>query len=122
MTLREMFVEIANGNITDEMKEMATAQIEKIDVANAKRREKNAEKSVKNLELAKALVAHLGTEPKTASDLVAECTDIEREDGKALNVQFMSALARKAVAAGLCEVTEIKVAKKGVQKAYFVAE
>jgi len=72
MTNRE-FYEAVIASIDDaEIKEFATGAIAKIDDTNAKRSAKNAEKAQANLELAKAIVASLGVEPKTASDLSIE--------------------------------------------------
>ena len=120
MTKREFLaavVEMGNADLA----EFATAELEKMDAVNAKRREKASEKSAEKVEEIKAFVAEfLGTEAQTASDLVAKMTEAnyERADGKALNVQFVSAMARKAVELGLAAVTEVKVSGKGTQKAY----
>lgn len=71
MTNREFYLAvIETGN--EELVAHATEAIAKMDAANAKRVTKNAEKAAANLELAKAIVASLGSEPKTASDIAGE--------------------------------------------------
>lgn len=122
MTKRMAMMAVVEGNVTAEVQEFFAAEIEKMDRVNEKRREKNAEKSAKNMEVVKAVAAVLTDEAKTASMLVAELEGvIEREDGKALNVQYMSSVARKAVEAGLATQVEVKVKGKGVQKGYVAA-
>lgn len=122
MTKRMAMMAVVEGNVTAEVKKFFEAEIEKMDRVNEKRREKNAEKSAKNMEVVKAVAAVLTDEAKTASMLVAELEGvIEREDGKALNVQYMSSVARKAVEAGLATQVEVKVKGKGVQKGYVAA-
>ena len=123
MTKRMAMQAVVDGEVTAEVKEFFEAEIEKMDAVNAKRREKNAEKnaekSAKNMEAVKAVAAVLTDEAKTASMLMAELEGvIEREDGKTLNVQYMSSIARKAVEAGLAAQVDVKVKGKGVQKGY----
>ena len=126
MTKRMAMQAVVDGNVTAEVKEFFTAEIEKMDAVNAKRREKNAEKnaekSAKNMEAVKAVAAVLTDEAKTASMLMAELKGvIEREGGKTLNVQYMSSIARKAVEAGLAAQVDVKVKGKGFQKGYVAA-
>lgn len=121
MTKREFLNAVIESAIDENIKEFATAELEKMDAVNAKRREKASEKSAEKVEETKVFVTEfLGTEAQTASDLVAKMTEAgyERADGKALNVQFVSAMARKAVELGLAAATEVKVSGKGTQKAY----
>lgn len=122
MTKRMAMQAVVDGEVTAEVREFFEAEIEKMDAVNAKRREKNAEKSAKNMEAVKAVAAVLTDEAKTASMLMAELEGvIEREDGKTLNVQYMSSIARKAVEAGLAAQVDVKVKGKGVQKGYVAA-
>lgn len=122
MTKRMAMIAVVEGNVTAEVQEFFATEIEKMDRVNEKRREKNAEKSAKNMEVVKTVAAALTAEAKTASMLVAELEGvIEREDRKALNVQYMSSVARKAVEAGLATQVEVKVKGKGVQKGYVAA-
>lgn len=122
MTKRMAMQAVVDGNVTAEVKDFFTAEIEKMDAVNAKRREKNAEKSAKNMAAVKAVAAVLTDEAKTASMLVAELEGvIEREDGKTLNVQYMSSIARKVVEAGMAAQVDVKVKGKGIQKGYVAA-
>ena len=72
MTNREFYQAVIDGNFTDETKDFAIEAISKLDETNAKRKAKNAEKSAANVELAKAIVATLTEEPKSASDIANE--------------------------------------------------
>ena len=122
MTKRMAMQAVVDGEVTAEVKEFFEAEIKKMDAVNAKRREKNAEKSAKNMEAVKAVAAVLTDEAKTASMLMAELEGvIEREDGKTLNVQYMSSIARKAVEAALATQVDVKVKGKGIQKGYVAA-
>ena len=118
-----MLTNVANGTITEEVKAMAVAELEKLDATNAKRRAKTAEKADANQGLIDTLVGFAGTEPKTASDFLAEFKEVgaERVDGKEFNVQFVSNLARKAVEQGKLVSTDVKIPKKGTQKGYVLA-
>ena len=112
MTKREMYEAIVNGNINEEVREFARNEIEKLNVANAKRREKVSKKAAENAPLVERIVTGiLGEEPLTATEV-----------GEALGVsaQKASALCRRAVAEGRANVEEIKVKGKGVRKGYTV--
>ena len=110
MTKREFYVAISNGEMTDELMAMATSEIEKMDAANEKRKEKTSKKAEENQPLIDRIVNEILTsEPQTATDIAAA---IE------LSVQKTSALCRAAVAQGKAVQSEVKVPKKGNQKAY----
>ena len=112
MTKREFFVAISNGEMTDELMAMATTELEKMDAANEKRKEKTSKKAEENQPLVDRIVSEiLTTEPMTATDVAAVLE---------VKVQKASALCRAAVAQGKANQTEIKVPKKGTQKAYFL--
>lgn len=113
MTKREFYVAISNGEMTDELMAMATAEIEKMDAANEKRKEKTSKKAEENQPLIDRIVNEILTaEPQTATDIAAV---IE------LSVQKTSALCRAAVAQGKAVQSEVKVPKRGNQKAYALA-
>jgi predicted Rossmann fold nucleotide-binding protein DprA/Smf involved in DNA uptake len=113
MTNREFYVAIAsNETLSAEIVEFANDAIAKMDATNAKRRDQISKKAKENQPMIEALVAGLTNEPQTASDL---------KDALGISVQKCSTLLRAAVAQGLCQVTDVKVAKKGTQKGYFVA-
>ena len=113
MTKREFYVAVSNGEMDEELMEYATAEIEKMDAANEKRKEKTSKKAEENQPLIDRIVNEiLTTEPKTATDIAAV---IE------LSVQKTSALCRAAVAQGKAVQSEVKVPKRGNQKAYALA-
>ena len=126
MTNREFYTAITaeNATITEEMIEHAQAQLAKLDATAEKRKGKvskaEQEKRDANAQLAK-LVAEtiLTTEAKTATDVAAILSETLGEEVK---VQKASYLLRLAVELGLANATEVKIPKKGCQKAYFVSE
>ena len=104
MTKREFLnaVIALNDEVTTEF---AKAEIEKMDARNASRKDKPSKKSVEN-EPIKAKIAEVLTDtPQTASEIAAKVE---------ISVQKASALLRQME----CKVTEVKVPKKGTQKAY----
>lgn len=104
MTKREFLnaVIALNDEVTTEF---AKAEIEKMDARNASRKDKPSKKSVEN-EPIKARIAEVLTEtPQTASEIASKVE---------ISVQKASALLRQME----CKVTEVKVPKKGTQKAY----
>lgn len=111
MTRREFYEAVINGEIDEEVIAMAAEFIEKMDAANAKRRDKVTAKKAENLELVDKVVEMLGSEPLTATDIAA-ALDVK--------VQKASALARMAVNAGRATSIEVK-GPKGKCKGYTVA-
>lgn len=104
MTKREFLnaVIALNDEVTTEF---AKAEIEKMDARNANRKDKPSKKSVEN-EPIKAKIAEVLTDtPQTASEIASKVE---------ISVQKASALLRQME----CKVTEVKVPKKGTQKAY----
>lgn len=112
MTNREFFQTVINANINADITAHAEDALAKLDATNAKRAEKAAEKSAENVAAINALVPYLTGDPQTATDLMQY---------SGASVQRTSYLLRTAVKMGLCEVTDVKVAKKGMQKGYFVS-
>jgi predicted HTH transcriptional regulator len=114
MTYREFLTNIKEANINDEMTAYAEAALNKMDAANEKRRNTPSKKAVENQPLIDKIVDEILTnEAKTASDVAAELE---------VSVQKASALLRAIVADGKAIVSDVKIAKKGVQKAYTLAE
>ena len=124
MTQREFFTMVntiangetpmdAEGNVVNmsEIGEFALAQIEKIDIANEKKKEKQKEKSAENQPLIDALTAALTDTPKTASEL---------KDVIEASVQKTSSLLRGMVNAGIAKSCDMKGAK-GTCKGYSLA-
>lgn len=112
MTMREMYVAIMNGEVTDEVKAMAQAQLEKMDVANARKASKaHAQKDAVNGPLMEQMTLLLKdkNEGMTAAEV-----------GGALGVstQKAQALLRKLVEAGTLTVEDIKVKGVGTRKMY----
>jgi len=114
MTNREFYNAVINANVNDEITEYATAALAKMDATNEKRRNTPSKKAVENQPLVDQILAEILThEPKTASDVAADL---------GVSVQKASSLLRAIVADGKATVTDVKVAKKGTQKAYALAE
>jgi malic enzyme len=126
MTNREFYTAITaeNATITDEMIEHAQTQLAKLDATAEKRKGKvskaDQEKRDANATLATKVAAEiLTTEAKTATDVAAVLTEMLGEEVK---VQKASYLCRLAVEMGLANQTEVKIPKKGTQKAYTAVE
>lgn len=117
MTKRDFMTMVMNGEMTDEMKDFARAEIEKLDATLEKRKNTISKKALENIPLMDRIYDEiLGEEAKTATD-VAEVMEI--------SVQKASSLLRKMVEDGRATKTEVKIPKKGVQKGYtknFVTE
>ena len=125
MTNREFYTAITaeNATITPEMVEHAQAQIAKLDATAEKRKgkvsAKDQAKRDENAALAAKVAAEiLGTEPKTATDVAVALTEMLGEEVK---VQKASYICRLAVTLGLANQAEVKIPKKGTQKAYTIA-
>ena len=123
MTNREFYTAIAaNETLTEEIRNHATEQIAKLDATAEKRKgkvsAKDQAKRDENAALAAKVVTEiLTTEAKTATDVAAALTEMLGEEVK---VQKASYLCREAVKMGLATQTEVKIPKKGQQKAYTV--
>ena len=109
MTRREMFEAIVNGNITDEVVEMAQNELTKMDERNTKRRNTASKKAKENEPIKTEILSVLTNEPMTAS-MIAETVGI--------TTQKASALLRQID--GL-QVTDVKVKGKGKVKGYAIA-
>ena len=130
MTKREFFVNAAAGEMTEEMMTFAAEQLVKMDETLEKRKGKVSEKEQAkrdaNEALARRVAAEvLGAEAKTATDVAAELTimlDEHDEEGNLIEVKVQKAsyLCRLAVEMGLAVQTDVKIPKKGTQKAYTV--
>ena len=113
MTNREFYTAISNGTINDEVIAHAIAALEKLDATNEKRRNTPSKTAIENQPLVDQIVSEILTsEPKTASDVAAVL---------GVKVQKASALLRQIVANGQAVVSEVKVPKRGTQKAYALA-
>lgn len=126
MTNREFYNSIIaeNATITEDMINHATEALAKLDATAEKRKGKiskaEQEKRAANEALARHIAADILTsEAKTATDVAAILT---AETGEEVKVQKASSLLRKAVELGLANVTEVKIPKRGTNKAYTAVE
>lgn len=124
MTNREFYnlITAENATITPDMVEHAQAQLAKLDATAEKRKGKVSAKDQAKRDENAAMAKHiaetiLGTEAKTATDVAAMLT---AEAGEEVKVQKASYLLRLAVELGLANATEVKIPKKGTQKAYTI--
>ena len=121
MTNREFYTAIsANETLTEEIRNHATEQIAKLDAIAEKRKGKVSAKDQEKRDANAAMAKHiaetiLSTEAKTATDVAAVLT---AEAGEEVKVQKASYLCRLAVELGLANASEMKIPKKGTQKAY----
>ena len=123
MTNREFYTAIsANETLSEEIRNHATEQIAKLDATAEKRKGKVSAKDQAKRDENAAAATHIATtilttEPKTATDIAAV---LSAESGEEVKVQKASYLCRLAVDMGLATVTEVKIPKKGTQKAYAI--
>ncbi len=111
MTNRDFLTAIVtNENFPADLRTEAQARLDKLDATNEARKNKPSKASIENAPiLAQIATEILTTEAQTAAT-VAEAAGI--------SVQKASALLRQLVAEGKAVVSEVKVPKKGTQKAY----
>lgn len=125
MTKNELLKMITEGaTVTAEMAEKAAEMLAADAKAKEARKSKvskaDQEKRDANEQMARHIAADiLTTEAKTATDVAAVLT---AETGEEVKVQKASYLCGLAVKLGLANKTEVKIPKKGAQKAYAVAE
>lgn len=111
MTNREFLTAVAAlENAPEELKAEANARIEKLDAANEARKNKPSKKTTENAPIMEQIVNEILTSEAQTASAIAEAAGI--------SVQKASALLRQLVADGKATVTEVKVPKRGVQKAY----
>ena len=113
MTNREFFTAILNSNLSDEMKEHATAELKKMDERNSKRSSTMTTTQKENIALKEKILAALTTEGKVASALAEELS---------LSVNKVSSLCHQLVEDDKAVVEDVKVPKKGMRKLYKVKE
>ena len=124
MTKIELMKAIVEGaTVTAEMAEKAAEIIAADEAAKEKRKGKVSKAAQEKRETNEAIARHiavdiLGAEAKTATDVAEVLT---AESGEEVKVQKASYLCRLAVKLGLANETEVKIPKKGSQKAYTAA-
>lgn len=115
MTKREFNENIINGTITDEMIEMARADIARMDATNEKRKNTLTPKQEANLELAEVVVGYLSDEVKTSAEIYALGIDGVTSVNKA------NSILKLLVANGRATAEDVIVKGKGVRKGYKLA-
>ena len=123
MTNREFYTAIVETIANEELVEHAKAQLAKLDATAEKRKGKVSAKDQAKRDENAALATHIAkdiltAEPKTATDVAAILTAEGEPDAEPVKVQKASYLLRLAVDMELAAVTEVKIPKKGTQKAY----
>ena len=123
MTNREFYTTIVETVANEELVEHAKAQLAKLDATAEKRKGKVSKADQEKREANAALATHIAkdiltAEPKTATDVAAILTAEGEPDAEPVKVQKASYLLRLAVDMELAAVTEVKIPKKGTQKAY----
>lgn len=117
MTSREFFNAVIEGNITDEIKDFAKSQIEKLDNKNAKRKTTDSKTQKENKAIKTSLLA---TMEKDKVYTASEVAGMEIEG--ITSTQKASALLRQLVEEGKLVSEEVKVKGKGKVKGYRLAE
>ena len=113
VTLRDLFNAVISGNITDEIRSKAEAEIAKLDATNAKRQEKAAEKAKENLPIKQAIYDFLvANGVRTTVEIAKGVEVLGGSSPKA------SAMCRQMVDEGRLTDSEVSVKGKGKQKAY----
>ena len=116
---RDFFTAIAaNEAVEAEYREYAENAIAKLDAKNAKRSSKPTKTQLANEPIKAAILAYL-TEKGTAETAPNIAAALSTEEAP-LTHNKVSPLCRQLVADGVLEQTEVKVPKKGTQKAYSV--
>ena len=111
MTNREFFEVIANNDtLAEDIRNHARTAIEKLDKANADRKNNPSKKSKENEPIKLKIFEYLAEADYTPASEIAEAVEISTNKA--------SALCRQLVEEGKLERTEIKVKGSGKVKAY----
>ena len=97
-----------------ELKEFAKAEIVKLDERNANRSSKPTKAQIENEPIKEKILEVLSTGERMVASAIAEKVEI--------STQKASALCRQLVESGKLSVEEVKIPKKGKQKAYHILE
>ena len=118
MTKREFFNEViavidgtSEVNVL-ELKEFAKAEIVKLDERNASRSSKPTKTQIENEPIKEKILEVLSTGERMVASAIAERLEI--------STQKVSALCRQLVESKKLKVEDVKIPKKGKQKAYMV--
>ena len=97
-----------------ELKEFAKAEIVKLDERNANRSAKPTKAQIENKSIKEKILEVLSTGERMVASAIAEKVEISTHKA--------SALCRQLVESGKLSVEEVKIPKKGKQKAYRILE
>lgn len=97
-----------------ELKEFAKAEIVKLDERNASRSSKPTKAQIENEPIKEKILEVLSTGERMVASAIAERIEI--------STQKASALCRQLVESQKLKVEEVKIPKKGKQKAYSILE
>lgn len=115
MTNREFLNAVANLEIApQELRDEAAARIAKLDATNEARKNKPSKKATENAPLMEQIADEILTSEAQTASAIAEAVGI--------SVQKASALLRALVDEGKAVATDVKMPKKGTQKAYTKVE
>ena len=96
------------------LKEFAKAEIVKLDERNANRSAKPTKAQIENKSIKEKILEVLSTEERMVASAIAEKVEI--------STQKASALCRQLVESNKLKVEEVKIPRKGKQKAYSILE
>ena len=120
MTKREFFNEViavidgtSEVNVL-ELKEFAKAEIVKLDERNANRSSKPTKTQIENEPIKEKILEVLSTGERMVASAIAERLEI--------STQKVSALCRQLVESKKLKVEDVKIPRKGKQKAYSILE
>ena len=97
-----------------ELKEFAKAEIVKLDERNANRSSKPTKTQIENEPIKEKILEVLSTGERMVASAIAERLEI--------STQKVSALCRQLVESKKLKVEDVKIPKKGKQKAYSILE
>ena len=97
-----------------ELKEFAKAEIVKLDERNANRSAKPTKAQIENKSIKEDILEVLSTGERMVASAIAERLEI--------STQKASALCRQLVESNKLKVEEVKIPRKGKQKAYSILE
>lgn len=114
MTNRDFYNAVITANISDEITAFATAEVDKLNIRNEKRRNTLNKTQEANTALRADMVAFIKENgAKVASEIGSEFS---------ISTQKASALLKQAVDKGELKVEDVKVKGKGSVKSYSIAE
>ena len=97
-----------------ELKKFAKAEIVKLDERNANRSAKPTKAQIENKSIKEKILEVLSTEERMVASAIAERLEI--------STQKVSALCRQLVESKKLKVEDVKIPRKGKQKAYSILE